>query len=112
MTEREEFGKKVKAARLEKNMNQETLAEKLGVSRDTILRLEKGRQTKYGTDIDLCRALEKTPNELYPASTMPKTSSRKMKMNFMFDQLNSENQEMIMSMMELYLQQQQQQKKN
>lgn len=57
---------KLKAARAEKDMTQAALAEAIGVSRQTINAIEKG---KYNPTINLCRAickaLGKTLDELF-----------------------------------------------
>ena len=57
---------KLKAARAEKDMTQATLAEAVGVSRQTINAIEQG---EYNPTINLCRAickaLGKTLDELF-----------------------------------------------
>ena len=57
---------KLKAARAEKDMTQAALAEAVGVSRQTIVAIEKG---DYNPTINLCRAickaLGKTLDELF-----------------------------------------------
>ena len=57
---------KLKAARAEKDMTQGTLAEAVGVSRQTVNAIEKG---EYNPTINLCRsicrALGKTLDELF-----------------------------------------------
>jgi putative transcriptional regulator len=57
---------KLKAARAEKDMSQQELAEKVGVSRQTISAIEKG---DYNPTVNLCiaicRALDKTLNDLF-----------------------------------------------
>ena len=57
---------KLKAARAAKDLSQEQLAEKCGVSRQTINAIEKG---DYNPTINLCiaicRALDKTLDELF-----------------------------------------------
>ena len=57
---------KLKAARAEKNMTQATLAEAVGVSRQTINAIEKG---EYNPTINVCRAickaLGKTLDDLF-----------------------------------------------
>ena len=56
----------MKAARAEKDMTQGALAEAVGVSRQTINAIEKG---KYNPTIQLCRSicrvLDKTLDELF-----------------------------------------------
>lgn len=57
---------KLKAARAEKDMTQGTLAEAVGVSRQTVNAIEKG---EYNPTINLCRsickALGKTLDDLF-----------------------------------------------
>lgn len=57
---------KLKAARAEKDMTQDALAEAVGVSRQTINAIEKG---EYNPTINLCRAickaLGKTLDDLF-----------------------------------------------
>lgn len=57
---------KLKAARAEKDMTQATLAEAVGVSRQTVNAIEKG---KYNPTIQLCRnicrVLGKTLDDLF-----------------------------------------------
>ena len=57
---------KLKAARAEKDLSQADLAEKVGVSRQTISAIEKG---DYNPTINLCiricKALERTLDELF-----------------------------------------------
>lgn len=57
---------KLKAARAEKDMTQEALAESVGVSRQTVNAIEKG---EYNPTINLCRAickaLGKTLDDLF-----------------------------------------------
>ena len=57
---------RMKAARVAKDLSQEQLAEKCGVSRQTISAIEKG---DYNPTINLCiaicRQLEKTLDELF-----------------------------------------------
>lgn len=57
---------KLKSARAAKDMSQQTLAEAVGVSRQTINAIEKG---DYNPTIKLClaicRALDKTLDELF-----------------------------------------------
>lgn len=57
---------KLKAARAEKDLSQADLAEKVGVSRQTISAIEKG---DYNPTINLCiricKVLEKTLDELF-----------------------------------------------
>ena len=58
--------KKMKIARLEKDMNQEDLAKAVGVTRQTIGMIESG---KYNPTLKLCVAicdvLDKTRNDLF-----------------------------------------------
>lgn len=57
---------KLKVARVEKDLSQQALAEKVGVSRQTINAIEKG---DYNPTINLClaicRALDKTLDDLF-----------------------------------------------
>ena len=57
---------KMKMARVERDMSQEQLAEKIGVTRQTIGLIEAG---KYNPSLKLCvaicRALNKTLNDLF-----------------------------------------------
>ena len=57
--------KKIKIARLEKDMNQQALADAVGVTRQTIGMIESG---KYNPTLNLCiaicDALDKTLNDL------------------------------------------------
>ena len=57
---------KLKAARAEKDLSQADLAEKVGVSRQTISAIEKG---DYNPTINLCiricKVLERTVDELF-----------------------------------------------
>ncbi|MFD3447639.1 helix-turn-helix transcriptional regulator [Microbacteriaceae bacterium 4G12] len=57
---------RIKVARVEKNMTQEQLAETVGVARQTIHLIEKG---KYNPSLKLCidiaKALDKTLDELF-----------------------------------------------
>jgi len=57
---------KLKLARVAKNLSQEELAEQIGVTRQTIGLIEKG---KYNPTLNLCRklakALDKTLDDLF-----------------------------------------------
>ena len=57
---------RLKAARAAKDLSQQALAEKVGVSRQTINAIEKG---DYNPTIRLCiaicRELDKTPDEIF-----------------------------------------------
>jgi len=57
---------KLKLARVAKNLSQEELAEEIGVTRQTIGLIEKG---KYNPTLNLCirlaKALDKTLDELF-----------------------------------------------
>lgn len=61
------MGYKIKEAREAKNMTQEALAEKSGVSRITIIALEKGvqRNTTSKTLLKLAKALDMTVSEIF-----------------------------------------------
>ena len=58
--------KRIKIARLEKDMNQQALADAVGVTRQTIGMIESG---KYNPTLNLCiaicDALDKTLNDLF-----------------------------------------------
>ena len=57
---------KIKVARVQLDLTQQQLAEKVGVTRQTISLIEKG---KYNTSLDLCLkicyAVDKTLNDLF-----------------------------------------------
>lgn len=58
--------KKMKIARIEKDLSQEKLAELIGVTRQTISMIESGNYNPtLNLCIDLCRALGKTLDELF-----------------------------------------------
>jgi len=52
-----ELGGRLKRRRLEKNMSQETVAERAGVARSTVALVEKGSPTGLQTFIQILRAL-------------------------------------------------------
>lgn len=58
--------KRMKIARIEKDLSQEQLAEQIGVTRQTISMIEAG---KFNPSLQLCtsicRALDKTLNDLF-----------------------------------------------
>ena len=54
--------KKMKIARMEKDLNQQQLAEAVGVTRQTIGMIESGN---YNLCIAICRVLGKTLDELF-----------------------------------------------
>ena len=57
---------KMKAARTLKGLTQQDLADKLGVSRQTIISIEKGDYNPtINLCIEICRALDKTLDELF-----------------------------------------------
>ncbi|MBP3326801.1 MAG: helix-turn-helix transcriptional regulator [Coprococcus sp.] len=57
---------KLKSARAAKDMSQQALAEAVGVSRQTINAIEKGDYNPtIRLCIDICRALDKTLDELF-----------------------------------------------
>lgn len=57
---------KLKAARAALDMSQQTLAEKAGVSRQTINAIEKGDYNPtLNLCIDICKALGKTLDEIF-----------------------------------------------
>lgn len=58
--------KKMKIARIEKDLSQEKLAELIGVTRQTISMIESGNYNpSLNLCIDLCKALGKTLDELF-----------------------------------------------
>ncbi len=54
-----EIGKKVKTFRLQKNLTQEEMAQKIGINRATIREMEKGRPSSLLTFIQILRVLGK-----------------------------------------------------
>lgn len=57
---------KMKAARVARDMSQEKLAAKIGVTRQTILMIEAGKYNpSLGLCIDICRALGTTLDDLF-----------------------------------------------
>jgi len=58
--------KKIKIARIECDLSQEQLAEKVGVTRQTIGLIESGNYNpSLNLCIDICKALNKTLNNLF-----------------------------------------------
>ena len=58
--------KKMKIARIEKDFSQEQLADKIGVTRQTISMIEAGKfNPSLQLCISICRALDKTLNDLF-----------------------------------------------
>ena len=58
--------KRIKIARLEKDMNQQQLADAVGVTRQTISMIESGNYNPtLNLCIAICRALGKTLDELF-----------------------------------------------
>ena len=58
--------KKMKIARMERDMNQEALAKAVGVTRQTIGMIESGNYNPtLNLCIAICRALDKTLDELF-----------------------------------------------
>ena len=58
--------KKMKIARIEKDLSQEPLADKIGVTRQTISMIEAGKfNPSLQLCISICRALDKTLNDLF-----------------------------------------------
>lgn len=58
--------KKMKIARIEKDLSQEQLADKIGVTRQTISMIEAGKfNPSLQLCISICRALDKTLNYLF-----------------------------------------------
>ncbi len=57
---------KMKIARVEKDLTQEELAERVGVTRQTIGMIESGNYNpSLNLCIDICKALNKTLNDLF-----------------------------------------------
>ena len=57
---------RLKAARAAKDLTQEELARRVGVSRQTILAIEKGEYNPtLRLCLDICRVLDKTLDELF-----------------------------------------------
>lgn len=52
-----EFGARLRSRRLERNLTTETLAEKTGLNRKTIMELEAGRDVRLSTVIKVFRAM-------------------------------------------------------
>lgn len=58
--------KKIKIARIEYDLSQEQLAEKVGVTRQTIGLIESGNYNPtLNLCIEICKALNKTLNDLF-----------------------------------------------
>ena len=58
--------KKMKIARIEKDLSQEQLADQIGVTRQTISMIEAGKfNPSLQLCISICRALDKTLNDLF-----------------------------------------------
>ncbi len=58
--------KAMKLARVEKDLSQEALAQRVGVTRQTISMIEAGKfNPSLRLCIDICRALDKTLNDLF-----------------------------------------------
>ena len=73
----EEIGQRLKAFRLQKNITQEEMAQKIGVNRVTIGEIEKGRPSSLLTFIQLLRGLDKL-DLLSNISTVPTISPIQM----------------------------------
>ena len=57
---------KLKSARAALDLSQQELADKVGVTRQTILMIESGKYNpSLGLCIDICRALDTTLNDLF-----------------------------------------------
>ncbi|MGI8583948.1 MAG: helix-turn-helix transcriptional regulator [Chitinophagaceae bacterium] len=67
-----EIGQKLKAFRLQKNITQEEMAQKIGLNRVTIGEIEKGRPSSLLTFIQILRGLEKLEmlNNITPVPTI------------------------------------------
>ena len=101
--EREAFGDKVRIARDELDISQEKLAEATGVSRDTIRRLKKGEKTNFELGYVLAAALHKAPAYFCETGYEEKIEDERLKLNFMFGQLDAKNRKMILGMMKMML---------
>ena len=67
-----EIGLKISRLRLSRHMTQEQLAEKIGVDRITMLRLENGKRIPDATTIiALSEALSVAPGEFFPSHLVP-----------------------------------------
>lgn len=72
MNDAAEIGLKISRLRLSRHMTQEQLAEKIGVDRITMLRLENGKRIPDATTIiALSEALSITPGEFFPSRLAP-----------------------------------------
>lgn len=68
--------KKIKIARIEKDLSQEQLAELAGVTRQTISMIEAGKfNPSLQLCISICKALDKTLNDLFWESGTEEESS-------------------------------------
>ena len=67
-----EIGQMLKAFRLQKNITQEEMAQKIGLNRVTIGEIEKGRPSSLLTFIQILRGLEKLEllNNITPVPTV------------------------------------------
>ena len=101
--EREAFGDKVRIARDELDMSQEKLAETTGVSRDTIRRLEKGEKTNFELGYILSVALQKAPDYFCETGYEEKIDDERLKLNFMFGQLDAKSRKIILGTMQMML---------
>ena len=60
------MNRKMKAARMEKGLSQEALAQQIGVSRQTIVLIEKeAYNPSLSICINICKALDRTLNDLF-----------------------------------------------
>ena len=58
--------KRIRIARIESDMSQEQLAQKVGVTRQTVGMIESGNYNpSLNLCIDICKALNKTLNDLF-----------------------------------------------
>ncbi|HEY1914284.1 MAG TPA: helix-turn-helix transcriptional regulator [Streptosporangiaceae bacterium] len=61
------FGQRIRNARLEQGLNQETLGHRVGLERSSISNIEKGRQrVQLHMLLDFATALEVEPTQLLP----------------------------------------------
>ena len=72
--------KKLKIARLEKDMNQEALAKAVGVTRQTIGMIESGNYNPtLKLCVAICDALDKTLNDLFWVEKEERTEEKRAK---------------------------------
>jgi len=66
----EQFGRRVRGARLEQGLNQQALAHRVGLERSSISNVEKGRQrVQLHMLLEFAAALNVPPSQLLPQDT-------------------------------------------